>query len=203
MERALPLLPGAWGRIASANVFYQASHGMPQTIKEPERTRLSSSLDAAVRDKLLPAYRELHDFIRGEYLPRARTSVALSVLPLGASWYAYRIERATDSRLTPNAKCTTSGWRTSRSAFEPRLRPVPAGERAAAVLPQVQVLAWGRERPRAGSGAVGICRRRCRNGRGCGHRRAVEGLPRPEGTGAGGRSDTILRRRAQISRFVP
>jgi uncharacterized protein (DUF885 family) len=101
MERALPLLE-ALGADTSANVFYQASHSMPQTIKEPERTHLSSSLDAAVRDKLLPAYRELHDFIQGEYLPRARTSVALSVLPLGPSWYAYRIERATDSRLTAN-----------------------------------------------------------------------------------------------------
>jgi len=101
MERALPLLQ-ALGADTSANVFYQASHSLPQTIKEPERTRLTSSLDAAVRDKLLPAYRELHDFIQGEYLPRARTSVALSVLPLGPSWYAYRIERATDSRLTAN-----------------------------------------------------------------------------------------------------
>jgi uncharacterized protein (DUF885 family) len=101
MERVLPLLQEL-GADTSANVFYQASHSMPQTIKEPERTRLSSSLDAAVRDKLLPAYRELHDFIQGEYLPRARTSVALSVLPLGPSWYAYRIERATDSRLTAN-----------------------------------------------------------------------------------------------------
>jgi uncharacterized protein (DUF885 family) len=101
MERALPLLQGL-GADTSANVFYQAAHGMPQTLEEPERARLMSSLDAAIRDKLLPAYRELHDFIQGEYLPRARTSVALSALPLGPSWYAYRIERATSSRLTAN-----------------------------------------------------------------------------------------------------
>src|SRR6202789_1639956 len=99
MERALPLLQGL-GADTSANVFYQAAHGMPPTLEEPERARLMASLDAAIRDKLLPAYRELHDFIQSEYLPRARTSVALSALPLGPSWYAYRIERATDSRLT-------------------------------------------------------------------------------------------------------
>jgi uncharacterized protein (DUF885 family) len=101
MERALPLLQGL-GADTAANVFYRAAHSMPQTLSEPERTRLTSSLDAAIRDKLLPAYRELHDFIQGEYLPRARTSVALSGLPLGPSWYAYRIERATDSGLTAN-----------------------------------------------------------------------------------------------------
>jgi uncharacterized protein (DUF885 family) len=50
----------------------------------------------------LPAIRDLHDFIQKEYLPRATTSVALSALPLGASWYASLARRATDTRLTPN-----------------------------------------------------------------------------------------------------
>ena len=75
---------------------------MPEAIKEPERTRLASSLGSAVKDKLLPAYRELHAFIQREYLPRARISVALSALPLGPSWYAFRVKRATGAQLSPN-----------------------------------------------------------------------------------------------------
>lgn len=100
MQRTLPLLQSL-GTDTSANIFYQTLQSMPETIKEPERTRLTSSLNTAVRDKLLPAYRELHEFIQSEYLPRARTSIALSALPLGPSWYAYRIKRATDTQLTP------------------------------------------------------------------------------------------------------
>lgn len=100
MERALPLLQG-FGEDTSANLFYVPLQSMPETIKEPERTRLTSSLASAVKDKLLPAYRELHDFIRREYLPRARLSVALSALPLGPSWYAARVKRATGTQLTP------------------------------------------------------------------------------------------------------
>jgi uncharacterized protein (DUF885 family) len=100
MQRTLPLLQSL-GTDTSANIFYQTLQSMPETIKEPERTRLTSSLNSAVRDKLLPAYRELHDFIQSEYLPRARTSVALAAMPLGPSWYAYRIRRATDTQLTP------------------------------------------------------------------------------------------------------
>ncbi len=99
MERTLPLLKGL-GEDSSANVFYLALRNMPDGIKEPERTRLASSLAGAVKDKLLPAYRELHDFIQTEYLPRARTSLSLSALPLGPSWYAYRVKRATDTELT-------------------------------------------------------------------------------------------------------
>jgi uncharacterized protein (DUF885 family) len=99
MQRTLPLLQSL-GTDTSANIFYQTLQSMPESIKEPERTSLTSSLNGAVRDKLLPAYRELYEFIQSEYLPRARTSVALTVLPLGPSWYAYRIKRATGTQLT-------------------------------------------------------------------------------------------------------
>lgn len=101
MARMLPLLDG-FGNDTPANVFYLPLRTMPETIKAPERSRLTLSLNSAVKDKLLPAYRELHDFIQSEYLPRARVSVALSALPLGPSWYAFRIKRATGTQLTPN-----------------------------------------------------------------------------------------------------
>jgi uncharacterized protein (DUF885 family) len=101
MERMLPLLQG-FGEDTSANVFYVPLRTMPEIIKEPERTRLTVSVTGAVKNKLLPAYRELHDFIQSEYLPRARVSVALSALPLGPSWYAARVKRATGSQLTPD-----------------------------------------------------------------------------------------------------
>src|SRR3981189_1892310 len=101
MERMLPLLQG-FGEDTSANVFYVPLRTLPETIKEPERTRLISSLTGAVKDKLLPAYRELHAFIQNEYLSRARISVALSALPLGPSWYAFRAKRAAGAQLTPN-----------------------------------------------------------------------------------------------------
>jgi uncharacterized protein (DUF885 family) len=99
MERTLPLLQ-VLGTDSSANVFYAVLRTMPESIKEPERTRLSAAVAGTVRDKLLPAYRELHDFIQTEYLPSSRRTLALSALPLGPSWYAYRVKRATGTRLT-------------------------------------------------------------------------------------------------------
>jgi len=99
VERMLPILEqlGAGG---SGNVFYGPLRAMPASIKEPDRSRLTKAISAAIEDKLLPANRMLHDFLRNEYLPRARTGIALSELPLGASWYAYRVKRATSSRLS-------------------------------------------------------------------------------------------------------
>ena len=94
MARMLPLLQ-ILGEDGAANVFYLQS-------QDGARTRLAPRLNSAVKDKLLPAIRKLHDFIQTEYLPRTRLSVALSSLPLGPSWYAYQVKRATGTQLTPN-----------------------------------------------------------------------------------------------------
>ncbi len=101
MERALPLLQGL-GADTPVNVFYVPLRTLPDAIKDPERTRLSAALNHAVKDQLLPGIRELHDFIQSDYLPRTRLSVALAALPLGTSWYASLVRRATDTPLTPN-----------------------------------------------------------------------------------------------------
>jgi uncharacterized protein (DUF885 family) len=100
MERMLPQLQHL-GEDTSTNVFYGPLRSLPVTLTDPDRTRLTDSLNRAIKDKLLPAYRQLHDFIQNEYLPRARTRVDLAALPLGASWYAFRVQRATGSALTP------------------------------------------------------------------------------------------------------
>jgi uncharacterized protein (DUF885 family) len=101
MERLLPWLQ-ALGEDTPANVLYAAWRTLPQSIAEPDRARMSADLNGAVKAKLLPAFRQLHDFIQREYLPRARVSLALSALPLGASWYATLVKRATGTQLTPN-----------------------------------------------------------------------------------------------------
>jgi uncharacterized protein (DUF885 family) len=101
MVRLLPLLQ-RYGEDISDNVFYSPGLALPQSIQEPERTRLATGLTGAVKDKLLPAFRELHDFILREYLPRARAGLALSALPLGPAWYAALVRRATSTQLTPD-----------------------------------------------------------------------------------------------------
>jgi uncharacterized protein (DUF885 family) len=100
IARMLPLL-SALGTDSPANVFYRPLQSIPASVPEAERRRFSEGITAAVREKILPAYRTLHDFLRDEYLPRARQTAGLSSLPLGQAWYAFLIRRETASKLSP------------------------------------------------------------------------------------------------------
>jgi len=101
IERMLPLLERL-GADESANVFYAPLRSVPEAILEPARGQLTKAMADAVSHRLLPANRALHDFLRQEYLPRARVGIALSELPLGTQWYAYRVKRATGAALSPD-----------------------------------------------------------------------------------------------------
>jgi uncharacterized protein (DUF885 family) len=101
IERMLPILERL-GVDDSANVFYAPLRSIPETIKEPGRSLLTKAIGSAISERLLPANRALHDFLRHEYLPRARAGIALSELPLGGQWYAYRVKRAAGAALSPD-----------------------------------------------------------------------------------------------------
>ncbi|HEY3850870.1 MAG TPA: DUF885 family protein [Steroidobacteraceae bacterium] len=100
IEEMLPVL-GALAEDTPSSVFYDPLRSLPGTLAEPERKRLSEGISLGVKSKILPAYGRLRDFLRDEYLPRARQSVGLSALPLGESWYAFLVRRETASRVKP------------------------------------------------------------------------------------------------------
>jgi uncharacterized protein (DUF885 family) len=100
LEQMLPAL-AMLGTDTPANPFYQPLRSIPSTLSDDERRRLADGITVGVKSEILPAYRDLHDFLRSEYLPRARQSVGLSALPLGQAWYSYLIRRETASKLAP------------------------------------------------------------------------------------------------------
>ena len=99
VERMLPQL-AALGEDTPANVFYQSMRSSAGTADSAEATRLTAAMTAVINDKITPSYRALHEFLQHQYLPRSRTSVALSALPLGDAWYAYLTKRTTGSMLS-------------------------------------------------------------------------------------------------------
>jgi len=73
------------------NPFLSTFDAIPASIPEPLRSELRAEGRRAVLEYAIPAYTKLLAFMREEYLPRARTSIAAADLPDGHAFYASQI----------------------------------------------------------------------------------------------------------------
>ncbi len=100
MERVVGQLNALDAEFADS-VFYGPIANFPDELPAAERTTLTQDYARAYADQLRPALQKLRDFIRDEYLPRARASVGLFDLPQGREWYATLVRHTTTTDLTP------------------------------------------------------------------------------------------------------
>jgi uncharacterized protein (DUF885 family) len=101
MERVLPQLSAHVVDDPTKSLFYGPVTNLPASFSAADRERLTAEYTAAIRDRVVPSFRKLHDFVRDEYLPRTRTTVGLSALPDGRAWYEFQVRSITTTDLTP------------------------------------------------------------------------------------------------------
>jgi len=87
------------GQGVEGSTFYRPVTKFPAAIGAADQMRLRTAYAAAVRDKLIPAFTRVRDFVRDEYLPKAREGVGLVHMPGGDKLYAYLIERHTTTTM--------------------------------------------------------------------------------------------------------
>jgi uncharacterized protein (DUF885 family) len=86
-----------------ATFFYTPFKEMPAGIPAEEQARLRAAAVQVITRSVIPAYAELLKFMREEYLPGTRTSLAALDLPDGAAYYRDKIKEFTTLDLTPAA----------------------------------------------------------------------------------------------------
>ncbi|HUD96526.1 MAG TPA: DUF885 domain-containing protein [Woeseiaceae bacterium] len=101
MEKTLPQLESQLADDVEASTFYNPVRNMPEDFAAAERERLTKEWRSAIMDKIVPAYRRLHNFIGDEYLAAARETVGMTGLPGGDDWYAYLVRLRTTTDLSP------------------------------------------------------------------------------------------------------
>jgi uncharacterized protein (DUF885 family) len=84
----------------TSNPLYGPFTQMPPTISAAEQTALRDDASIVIRDVVAPAYERLLAFVRNEYLPKARTTLAATAMPDGAAYYQAMIEKFTTLDLT-------------------------------------------------------------------------------------------------------
>ena len=83
------------------SVFYKPVLKFPASFSDADKARLTSEYAAFIRDKLNPAQVRMRDFIKTDYLPKARDTVGLGQMPGGAALYRYMVEQTTTTTMTP------------------------------------------------------------------------------------------------------
>ncbi|MEJ0089373.1 MAG: DUF885 domain-containing protein [Limisphaerales bacterium] len=73
----------------------------PMQISEADRVRLREEAAVVLKEKVVPAFMKLHEFLVKTYLSGARESIGLGALPDGSAWYAYNVRVTTTTTLTP------------------------------------------------------------------------------------------------------
>lgn len=84
-----------------ASSFYKPLQSFPAAVPDADRRRLEGAYQAFLRDRLIPAHRQVRDVLKSEYLPRARESVGLGALPGGDALYRHLIHRQTTTTISP------------------------------------------------------------------------------------------------------
>jgi uncharacterized protein (DUF885 family) len=78
---------------------YQPFLRMSEGISSEERAALQAQAQATIRDRVVPAFRKLQDYVGSRYLPRARPTIAASDLPDGPAYYAFLVRDQTTTDL--------------------------------------------------------------------------------------------------------
>ena len=85
------------------SLFYGPVEKLPSTFPDSTKQRLTREYQDAILHHINPSYQKLADFLKTEYLPKARTSDGLYALPDGKATYAYDVKYWTTTDLSPDS----------------------------------------------------------------------------------------------------
>jgi uncharacterized protein (DUF885 family) len=89
------------GTAPEENPFFEPAKKIPAGFADADKVRIREQMLAAVRDEVKPAYQQFTKFVQEEYAPAGRAEPGLWALPDGKERYAYAVEQATTTKMSP------------------------------------------------------------------------------------------------------
>ena len=83
-------------------VFYTPFKKMPATIPAEQQAAMRAQAAKLIVGSVIPAHLKLLKFVRNEYMPGLRTSLAAESLPDGKAYYQEKIFEFTTTKMTPD-----------------------------------------------------------------------------------------------------
>lgn len=102
VEKLIPQLVPHTTTDTAKSLFYGPIRRIPAGFSARDKAYLSGAYASAITYAIAPSYQKLHDFLKTEYLPAARSTHGLSAIPNGDKAYAYLVKFHTTTNLTPD-----------------------------------------------------------------------------------------------------
>ena len=101
VEKIIPQLDVQVVSTANKSELSKPVEQIPSSLTEEEARRISSEIEEAVTESVVPSYAKLLKFMKETYLPRSRVHPGIWALPKGRAMYAYNIRYFTTTKMTP------------------------------------------------------------------------------------------------------
>jgi len=89
------------------SLYYGPVKSMPVSFPEADKKRLTAAFTPLIKTTLSPAFQKLADFLKQEYLPKARTTTGIKDVPDGPALYNFLVRYWTTTPKTPDEIYTT------------------------------------------------------------------------------------------------
>ena len=83
------------------NIFFGSIKKLPTSFSTSEKEKYTKLYQDAIKNKLIPAYKKMGDFLEKEYLPKARNTDGINALPNGKNTYTFLAKSWTTTNKSP------------------------------------------------------------------------------------------------------
>jgi uncharacterized protein (DUF885 family) len=82
------------------HLFYSPVKAFPASFTDAQKKELTDKYTAILKDKIIPSFRSLSDYIKSDYLNASRATSGISAIPNGDKYYKHLIKRYTTTDMT-------------------------------------------------------------------------------------------------------
>ncbi len=98
--KVLPQLKAMTTENLDQHLFFQPVKNFPEDFSEEDKNTLTEAYTAMVSERIIPAYKSLHDFMAGDYMEAGRETSGINAIPGGSDYYDYQIKLYTTTNMT-------------------------------------------------------------------------------------------------------
>ena len=102
IKKVVPQLQQMVTPTVEEHLFYGPIKQLPESFSATDKAALTTAYRSLIKDKVIPAYERLHNFMATTYMEAGRTSSGFNALPNGAAYYQHAIKLYTTTTMTPD-----------------------------------------------------------------------------------------------------